>query len=165
MNLFGRMAIEITGAPRRVDPAWFDNLVSHPFLASLAKDVRSAGLGAVATLRFINREVNAFVAYRRDAAGDAWNAPLVTLKSRAGDCEDIAIVKLAALRAAQFPGERQLAVVSSPELTTLHAVLTAQAGGGTWVLDNRVRGISRDTDTRYRPLAAYDADTTWAFAA
>jgi len=85
----------------------------------------------------INSEVNASMDYVSDdqqyGVPEHW-AVAVT----AGDCEDYALVKFAALRAAGVPLEKlRLACVWAENNLGYHAVLVVTCGASDWVLDNR----------------------------
>src|SRR5436190_707965 len=80
-----------------------------------------------ARLGEINRAVNLSIKPVSDLAqygiADYWSAPLATLGVGAGDCEDYAVVKYAALRELGVdPDDLRLVVVSDIKRKTLHAV-------------------------------------------
>lgn len=53
-------------------------------------------VGGVNSAAAINRFVNSNIRYVRDVA-DKWQSPSVTMEGGAGDCEDIALLKMAML--------------------------------------------------------------------
>jgi predicted transglutaminase-like cysteine proteinase len=86
----------------------------------------------LAQLHEVNRHVNAAIAYASDRAQhgqvDHWSAPLASLTSGRGDCEDYAIAKYAILRAAGFPpADLRLLLVRDKLARDDHAVLAALA--------------------------------------
>lgn len=118
----------------------------------------------LARLGEVNRAINLAIRPMSDHAQygveDHWSSPLATLASGAGDCEDYAIAKLVALRAAGVP-EQDLRLVIIRENATGddHAVVAARSGEHWRVLDNRTFLMIEDTGfAKYRPLFAIDAE-------
>ncbi len=90
----------------------------------------------------INRAVNLTIAAASDKSQygveDKWASPLTTFASGHGDCEDYALAKYAALRAAGLAeDDLRLLIVRLPRLQTVHAVLSVRHDGRWLVLDNR----------------------------
>jgi len=123
-----------------------------------------------ARLGEINRTTNLAVRAVSDEAQygetDVWAAPLATFARGAGDCEDYAIAKLAALR---------LAGVASDDLRILimrdtvrgedHAVAAARLDGRWLTLDNRRMAMVEDADIRhYRPTFVMDRESIRRYA-
>jgi predicted transglutaminase-like cysteine proteinase len=105
----------------------------------------------------INRAVNLAIAATSDkiqyGVEDKWASPLMTFTSGRGDCEDYALAKYAALRAAGFaPDELRLLIVRLPQID--HAVLSVRHEGRWLILDNR----------RFAMLDAAHLDATPLFA-
>jgi predicted transglutaminase-like cysteine proteinase len=104
----------------------------------------------------INRAVNLAIRPVSDTAQhglpDFWSAPLATLASGRGDCEDYAIAKYAALREIGFDERdlRLLVVRTNP--SEVHAVVSMRFEGRWLILDNRSLTIVEDRDLRARPL-------------
>jgi len=95
-----------------------------------------------ARLGAINRAVNLAIRPQSDLAQygviDRWAPPLDALARGAGDCEDYAITKYAALRVAGVDdADLRLVVVHDIRLREDHAVLAARLDGHWLVLDNR----------------------------
>lgn len=116
-----------------------------------------------AKLGEINRAINLAIRPVSDRAQygveDYWSSPLATLAAGAGDCEDYAIAKLVALRAAGVP-EKDLRLVIIRETATGddHAVVAARSGDRWRILDNRTFLMVEDSALgKYRPLFALDA--------
>src|ERR1700752_651257 len=90
----------------------------------------AAAREGLARLGEINRAFNLAIRPVSDRAQygveDYWASPLATLAAGAGDCEDYAIAKLVALRAAGLPAD-DLRLIIIREMTTGedHAVLAA----------------------------------------
>jgi predicted transglutaminase-like cysteine proteinase len=99
----------------------------------------------------INRAVNLAIEPMSDMAQwgvpDRWSAPLETLTTRRGDCEDYAIAKYAALTAAGVAAEDvRLVVVRNLAVNEDHAVVAVRDGGNWIVLDNRWLKLVEDVD-------------------
>lgn len=89
---------------------------------------------------------------------DHWSAPLATLASGAGDCEDYAIAKLVALREAGVAqADLRLVIVRDHLFNEDHAVLAARFEGRWRILDNRRLAMIEDDQMRQtEPLFAID---------
>lgn len=90
----------------------------------------------------INRAINLAIAATSDrnqfGVEDKWASPLMTFASGRGDCEDYALAKYAALRAAGMPEtELRLLIVKLAQSQTDHAVLAVRHENRWLVLDNR----------------------------
>lgn len=143
------------------DPA---HCTSRPAIKFLEIVKVAAAREGLARLGEVNRAVNLAIRPVSDRAQygveDRWASPLATLASGAGDCEDYAIAKLVALRAAGVPAD-DLRLVIIRETTTGedHAVVTARTDGRWRVLDNRTFVMIDDSGlSKYRPLFAIDAE-------
>jgi predicted transglutaminase-like cysteine proteinase len=95
-----------------------------------------------ARIGVINRAVNLAIAAASDMAQygveDKWASPLMTFASGRGDCEDYALAKYAALRAAGFTSDDlRLVIVHLPQSRIDHAVLSVRDEGRWLILDNR----------------------------
>lgn len=126
-------------------------------------------------LAFANRRINASVRYQTDEAQwhrlDVWSAPLDvngkgSFDTGLGDCEDYAIAKYVALRAAGVAAEDlQLLMVRDTSARTDHAVLAARDGGKWLLLDNRwSRLIDEEDAAFFVPLFALNGGGVRSFA-
>jgi len=80
---------------------------------------------------------------------DRWSDPLETLNSNAGDREDYAIVKYAALLAAGVSKDSAKIVVLRNRLPNEHHAVVAVRIDSQWlILDNRILTLVRDVDVR-----------------
>ena len=98
---------------------------------------------------------------------ERWSAPLATLASGRGDCEDYAIAKYVALRQAGL-AEDDVRFVIVRELASGedHAVVAARVDEKWIVLDNRRLTLIADTEMpRVRPLFVFDRDGVKRFTA
>jgi predicted transglutaminase-like cysteine proteinase len=101
----------------------------------------------------INRAVNLAIRSASDMAQhgrpDVWSSPLETFASGAGDCEDYAIAKLAALRMAGVPSDDTRIVILRDQMHGEdHAVVLARLDGHWLTLDNRRMAMIEDIDVK-----------------
>jgi predicted transglutaminase-like cysteine proteinase len=117
-----------------------------------------------ARLGEINRAINLAVHSMSDEAqygeADVWASPLATLIHGAGDCEDYAIAKFAALRLAGLAADDlRILIVRDAVRGEDHAVAAARLDGRWLMLDNRRMAMIEDADIRnYRPTFVMDRD-------
>ncbi|WP_245314714.1 transglutaminase-like cysteine peptidase [Sinorhizobium alkalisoli] len=127
----------------------------------------AAGSGFHQKLSGINRTVNWLVRYQPDAQNygkrDYWAAPAEILARGKGDCEDYAILKMAALKELGLPPRSMSIVVLRDTRRNLyHAVLTVMTSQGYFILDNLSNEVKLDsTLPEYQPLFSVSADRTW----
>jgi predicted transglutaminase-like cysteine proteinase len=117
-------------------------------------------------LNFVNQRVNNAIRYTSDltqwGTPDQWSAPLAAGKGSfdtgLGDCEDYAIAKYVALRAAGVPAKHLRVLLVRDNIARLdHAVLAANEDDHWYVLDNRWTAAVEDSDVRrFTPLFALD---------
>jgi predicted transglutaminase-like cysteine proteinase len=110
----------------------------------------------------INRAINLAIRSMSDMAQygqiDVWSSPLDTFASGAGDCEDYAIAKFAALRMAGVAvDDLRIVVLRDMMRGEDHAVVLARLDGHWLTLDNQRMAMIEDTDIRnHRPLFVID---------
>lgn len=131
-----------------------DNCVSPAALKLLAIVDQARSHDGRALLGETNRAINLAIRAENDGAEDIWSSPLETFQRGAGDCEDYAIAKLAALRLAGIAAEDlRLVVVRDTRNGEGHAVASAKLDGHWLMLDNRRMAMVEDDDARnYQPL-------------
>lgn len=123
-----------------------------------------------ARIETANRLINTAIRYMSDlsqhAAVDVWSAPLASLGTGRGDCEDYAIAKYVVLREAGVPEQDlRILLVRDRKAREDHAVLTVRNGDAWAVLDNRSSALAIDSDLRhFTPLFALDDDGVSLFA-
>jgi predicted transglutaminase-like cysteine proteinase len=109
-------------------------------------------------LNAVNAAVNQSIRYRTDQdaykVADRWSTPRETLSMQQGDCEDFAILKMAALRAEGIdPDQMSIVVLFDQKRHFYHAVLSVEAGGKYFILDNMRNQVLLDTQLPdYMPL-------------
>jgi len=144
------------------------NAAAQKYLALIEESRR---LPERARIAQINRVINASIRYTSDeeqfGMPDVWTAPLATLGSGRGDCEDYAIAKYVALRDAGFAAEDlRLLIVHDRNARQDHAVASVRQGGQWLMLDNRHDILLEQKDARhFVPLFALDRDGVKLFAA
>jgi len=116
-----------------------------------------------ARLGEINRAINLAIRAISDEAQygetDVWASPLATFIRGAGDCEDYAIAKFAALRLAGIAADDLRILIMRDARGEDHAVAAARLDGRWLTLDNRRMAMIEDTEIRnYRPTFVMDRD-------
>lgn len=139
-----------------------------PAKTKLVKDIAAAkDQKFLAKLSTVNRSVNTVVSYRRDidihGRLDYWASPAETVARAQGDCEDVAILKMAALRASGIPtSSMSIVVLRDTMRQVFHAVLSVRTSHGNFILDNAKNLVVLDTDLpRYQALYSMSEDRSW----
>ena len=151
----------------RADPKHCSNAVAQKYLALIDEGRRLSGRAKIA---WINRTINAAIRYTSDqdqyGMPDLWTAPLATLGTGQGDCEDYAIAKYAALRDAGFSSEDlRLLIVRDRVARQDHAVAGVRQDGRWLMLDNRHDILLEHKDAgHFIPLFALDQQGVKLFA-
>lgn len=115
----------------------------------------------------VNAWVNAAIAYTEDAdqfdRRDYWASAPDTMRSRRGDCEDLAILKYQLLRALGFdPRDMYLTLANDQVRRADHAVLVVRQDGAFHMLDNATDTVlPADRNYDYRPILSFAAHGTW----
>lgn len=118
-------------------------------------------------LQGINTTVNRLVHYQPDAqtygVKDYWASPDEILARGKGDCEDYAILKMAALKAAGLPPQAMsIVVLKDTRRNLFHAVLAVTTSKGHFILDNMSDRVKLDRDLPYyQPLFSVSAERAW----
>ena len=123
--------------------------------------------GAQATIAAVNSWANAKIRYVEDlqqyGQADYWADAKTTLRHRAGDCEDIAIAKMALLAGAGVRREDMYLTIARDLVRNAdHALLVVKSEGRFWLLDNNTdRLLDASTSNDYRPILSYSAGGKW----
>jgi predicted transglutaminase-like cysteine proteinase len=144
-----------------------DATVCSPAAARFGEIVKEArGHEGRVRLNFVNQRVNNAIRYTSDmtqwSTPDEWSAPIAggkgSFETGLGDCEDYAIAKYVALRAAGVPAKQLRLLLVRDNIARLdHAVLAANEEGHWFILDNRWTAAVEDNDVhRFTPLFALD---------
>ncbi|MGV7214202.1 transglutaminase-like cysteine peptidase [Bradyrhizobium sp. UFLA05-112] len=131
-----------------------DNCVSPAALKLLAIVDQARSREGRARLGEANRAINLAIKAANDGSDDVWSSPLATFQRGAGDCEDYAIAKLAALRLAGIsPEDLRIVFVRDTQVGEEHAVAAARLDSHWLMLDNRRMAMVEDEAARtYQPL-------------
>lgn len=141
--------------------------------SGLARSVGSAALGrergqlSLTSLSAVNTWANTTIRYVEDrelyGQADRWATAGETLRRRAGDCEDIAIVKMQLL-ASQGVSREDMQLVIARDLVrgADHAVLVVRLGNRNWLLDNATdQVLDASLAYDYRPIMSFSQGNKW----
>jgi len=175
-GVFGSMALSMHNFPvaARWAPVYKAIVDCTPGSACDRESAAFAGIIDIAStkgfrdkLAFVNSSVNRLIAYRKDSVVygklDYWAKPSEILEHRAGDCEDFAILKMAALLRAGIPAQSMsLVVLQDRRRKFFHAVLSVSTGSGAFILDSLSNNVAMDSDLPdYVPLYSFSTDRAW----
>ncbi|KQT85071.1 hypothetical protein ASG48_07220 [Aurantimonas sp. Leaf443] len=120
--------------------------------------VAEAEAEVLATVRRINRSVNARIKGRVDDERDLWE-----VGTASGDCEDFALTKRRQLIAAGLPASSLRMAVATTREGDGHAVLVFHTTAGNFVLDNRTDAILpwNRTGLSWIKMASADNPKVW----
>ena len=119
------------------------------------------------TIAAVNSWANARIRYVEDrqlfGQADYWADAKSTLRRRAGDCEDIAIAKMALLAGAGVRREDMyLTIARDLARNADHALLVVKSEGKFWLLDNNTdRLLDASAANDYRPILSYSSSGKW----
>lgn len=125
-----------------------------------------SGLAPREALNHVQRTLNAYP-YVLDIINwgieDYWATPLEFLWKESDDCEDYAIAKFMALKAAGFRNDQmRIVVLRDLNLRAMHAVLIVEIDGERLMLDNQVEDVVPDGAVRhYRPVYSVNKTHWW----
>ncbi|RRI03070.1 transglutaminase [Mesorhizobium tamadayense] len=175
-GVFGSVALSMHNFPvaARWAPIYKAILDCTPGSACDRENAAFAGIVDIAgnkgfrdKLAFVNSSINRLIAYRKDSVVygklDYWAKPSEILAHRAGDCEDFAILKMAALLRAGIPAQSMsLVVLQDRRRKFFHAVLSVSTGSGAFILDSLSNNVAMDSDLPdYVPLYSFSTDRAW----
>lgn len=164
-DLFGTATI-IASAPPPMFDRWQrvrDVEREPPALQRLVRPARA--LRPVQQLAFVQRTVHK-IPYREDAlwwrADDYWATAGETLKRNGGDCEDLAVLKLQALRALGFDPAALYLSVGRDIGRGDHALLLVRLDAEWWVLDDRfAKPIPAAGLSGFTPIITFSGETAF----
>ena len=129
---------------------------------TLSRADLSAAIGGVpaerpALLGQVNSWVNRSITYRGDVGGDKWADAKSTLRTRKGDCEDYAILKMQMLAAAGVMREDMMLTLARDTMRRVdHAVLLVKDGGQWVMLDMQSDRVApAGADYGYKPVMSF----------
>lgn len=126
---------------------------------------RLSALPFRAKLEAVNAAVNRHpyvTSIRNWSETNHWETPLEFLR-KGGQCQDYAIAKYLALRAAGVPADRlRVVVLRDMRLEIDHAVTVAYGEGDAWVLDNQSAAlVTADSLLHYQPYYSISEQGWW----
>jgi predicted transglutaminase-like cysteine proteinase len=126
----------------------------------------AASLDPVAKLKLIQDEVNRRVRWAHDldnmGVADFWANAGETLRRGTGDSEDIAIVKMQALKAAGFDPKDLYISIGRHSTRGAHILLLARTASGFFALDDGVQGIlPAGQMARFTPIMTIGQGVSW----
>lgn len=126
-----------------------------------------AGLSGNARLAAVNAWANHRIRYVEDrdqyGRADFWAPAAATLMARAGDCEDIAIVKMQMLAALGVDRADMFLTVARDRVRNQdHALLIVKSEGRFWLLDNATDTLLDASDSNdYLPILTFSESSKW----
>jgi len=111
-----------------------------------------------AKIALVNERINGKIRYKSDQAkadvADTWSLALAALTENAGDCEDYALAKYAALHQAGTPdADLRIVLLHDNAVRQDHAVLAVRHDNQWLILDNRWNTIYEDKELKqFKPL-------------
>lgn len=128
---------------------------SHPRVLAIAAALR--GRDPYSMLAIVQGEVSRRITWKRDLDGykvsDYWAEAAETLHRGYGDSEDIAVVKIQALKAAGFDPRDLYISVGKDRTRGLDTLLLARANGRFYVLDDRAdRPMTPEQHRSFEPI-------------
>lgn len=153
------------------DGAWDRVSRSHlshtAFTSALGRNSVLTAVGEDELLRRVNAWANRNIRYVEDrqqyGRDDYWADAATTLKRRAGDCEDIAILKMQLLEAAGIaPSNLFLTIAHDPLRNGDHAVLVIKSENGFRLLDNNTDLVlPGDVSPVLQPMFSFSEAHKW----
>lgn len=125
--------------------------------------------GLEADIEMVNRFANDNIRQASDidlyGQNDRWSTPDEIIAMRAGDCEDLAILKWSALFDMGYPPDMFcIATVMNRATNNGHAVLVCSEGNRNLILDSMRSYVYSDQEEKwYDPLYAYGSAINWRF--
>lgn len=168
-TLFGTQGVRIKQTPYNARWQHAVQPVTHPKAAEIITFARSLPT-EVQRLAYVQKAVFEAISYKEDrhlyGVEDYWATPNETLQRMAGDCEGVAILKLALLqRLGISPNNMFLTVGYDLALRSGHAVLAVRSGAHFYVLDQTTAMLTQDTRlVDFRPVVTLTAGYNWIHA-
>lgn len=150
------------------DASW--NRVSHAGLSRHQAAALVGGLSGAPTLAMlsaVNTWSNTRIRYEDDShlygRADYWASAGTTLSRGAGDCEDIAILKMQVLAALGVPrADMYLTIARDLTRRADHALLVVKLDRTYWLLDNATnRPLDASQSYDYQPILSFSGGQKW----
>lgn len=139
--------------------------LSHRLVAGLFGG--ASGAPSLATLAAVNAWSNTRIRYEEDSQlygrADYWASAGTTLSRGAGDCEDIAILKMQILAAMGVPrSDMYLTIARDLTRHADHALLVVKLDKAYWLLDNATnRPLPATQSYDYQPILSFSTSQKW----
>ena len=150
------------------DPSWNRVRSARISGTSRIKEVLGAAGGdRAALLASVNAWTNSNIRYVRDSSlygkSDYWANASTTLRKRAGDCEDIAILKMQLLAAAGVSfDDMHLTIAQDLARREAHAMLVVRLNGRFVVLDDATNQLlDANAPLDYMPIMSFSDNRKW----
>jgi len=130
-------------------------------------NLSQASTDLVVRMEAVNAWANGHIRYEEDESlygrRDYWANAAETLRHRAGDCEDIAILKYQLLAAAGVSRDAMFLTVARDLVRHAdHAILLVRDGTKFWLLDNSTNALIDGASAQdYRPIFSYNERGKW----
>ena len=145
----------------RFDADWARVSSRHLSAGQVERSMGAPAGDRLALIGQVNRWVNRTIAYRADSLrvhhGDYWADAARTLRSRTGDCEDIAILKYQALLSLGVdPADMYFTLTHDLVRHADHALLVVWHEGQFYLLDDSTDALlDGRTSNDYRPILSF----------
>lgn len=164
-SVFGTIALPAGTTPTSARWTRIMNArVDHPALARLTGN--AAKLDRVQQAAFVQSAVNGALQRGSECRNDDgyWATAQETLARRTGDCVDIAVAKMEALRQLGFAQSDLYLTTGRTTGRTLKAALLVRIGDRFWLLDDRSERMieAAAAPAGFDPALTYGVGMTWA---
>lgn len=136
----------------------------NPMLAAMVRG--ASGLSPFQQASFVQATVNSRFIYRSDqdnwGVKDYWASADETIARGAGDCEDLAIVKMQALRLLGFNERDLYLMIGTKPSGEEHALLLVRIDERFWVMEDGLsRIVPAESFHMFIPAVTYGAGWKW----
>lgn len=147
----------------RFDAEWKRVATKRLSSRDLTKAIGAVPQERMELLSQVNRWVNHAVKYRSDGGRDYWADARQTLRSRAGDCEDYAILKMQMLAAAGVRKDDMMLTLARDTMRRVdHAVLLVKHEDSWLMLDLQSDNVVPATGHYgYKPVMSFAEDASY----
>lgn len=163
-TIFGHDALPVLGM--RMSARWRDGLLLDLGSDDARLDALAEGLDqpGIDPLQLVNMRINTQFRQTEEPV-DEWASAIRTVERRGGDCEDLAVLKMALLARGGMPTEDMyLVVVRDTARRIDHAVAAVRWRDRLWVLDNRIDRVQPAEEVvDYLPIQGFSGPWTWTY--
>lgn len=168
-DLFGTTGVRIKNTPYHAKWARAVQPVTHEAALPILMQAQQAR-SDLQRLQMVQQAVFNQIRYREDRdlyrTEDYWATPNETLRHMAGDCEDVAILKMALLLRLGIPADQMFLTVGYDlAFRTGHAVLVVRLGSRHYVLDeSTAQVLDHQQLVDFRPVVTMTSQYSWVHA-